>query len=128
MFGEYCVSQRNSVKHIGSHLLHFANQASMDHTQIKAIRGWPLRLSTHVLSDFVSIELENSVWAHSDKQLQRLQNMTQLSPRALLHDPTLKFGFEDICRSISSWYITWNAIDSSYKQIYPQRIPAFEAA
>jgi hypothetical protein len=120
--------QRNSVKHIGSHLLHFVNQASMDHAQIKAIRGWPFLLSTHVLSDFVLIELENSVRAHSDKQFQRLQKMTRMSPRALLHDPNLKSEFEDLCRSVLSWETTWDAIDSSYQQIYPRRMPAFEAA
>ena len=47
VFGEYCVSERNSVKHIASQLLHFVNQASMDHAQIKAIHGWPFFFSQH---------------------------------------------------------------------------------
>ena len=59
--------QRNGVKHIGSYLLHVVNQASIDHAQIKAILGWPILVSTHVLSDFVLIELENSVRAHIDE-------------------------------------------------------------
>ena len=100
----------------------------MDHAQIKAIRGWPFLLSTHVLTDFVLIELENSVRAHRDRQFQRLQKTTRMSPRALLHDPNLKTEFDDLCRSVLSWETTWDAIDSSYQQIYPRRMPAFEAA
>ena len=72
------------------------------------------------------IELEN--WAHSDRQFQRLQKMTRTSPMALLHDPNLKTEFEDLCGSVLSWEITWDAIYSSYQQIYPRRMPAFEAA
>ena len=86
VFDEYHISQRNIVKHIGSQLLHFVNQSSMGHTQIKAICGWSILLSTHVLLDFVLIELESSVQAHSDRQPQRLQKMTRMSTRALLHD------------------------------------------
>ena len=102
MFDEYCVSQRKIAKQIGSKLLHFLNQASMDHAQIKAIHSWPFLLSTHVLSDSVLIELENSVQAHSDKQFQRLQKMTRMSPRTLLHDPNLKSKFENLYRSVLS--------------------------
>ena len=112
--------QRIRVKYIGSYLQHFVIQASMDNTGIKAIRHWRFLLLTHVLSDFVLIELGNCVRAHSNKQFQRLQQMEWISPTALLCDSYLKSEFEDICRSVLSWETMWGTIYSSYQVIYPR--------
>ena len=84
-------------------------------------------LSTHVLSNFVLIQVNHSVRVYKDKDFQKLQSITRMTPRELLSDPDLKIEFENLCRRVLSWETSWDCINLSYFQIYSRRMPAFEA-
>jgi len=57
------------------------------------IHGLPLLLSSHIMTDFTLIRLKHSVRAHGDAALQRIQEITRISPVELAASPDLKEEF-----------------------------------
>ena len=102
---------------------------TMDHTQLGAINGWPILLSSHIYTDFVMIQLSHSVRAYGDENFQKVQNLTRMSPRKLLEDPQNKRTFRELVGSIFDFTDSWDGEknDAHTQRMYATRMPAYEA-
>ena len=103
---------------------------TMDHTQLGAIKGWPFLLSSHILTDFNLIKLSHSVRAHSDRNFQRIQELTRMSPKKLMSNIAFKEEFIRLFQSSFSFAPNFDheSITSNVQCMYARRMPAFEAA
>ena len=102
---------------------------TMDHTQLGAINGWPILLSSHIYTDFVMIQLSHSVRAYGDENFQKVQNLTRMSPRELLEDPQKEITFKELNGPIFNFVDSWDneKIDAHTQRMYATRMPAYEA-
>ena len=103
---------------------------TMDHTQLGAINGWPFLLSSHILSEFVFVQLSHSVRAFNDKDFQELQKLTRMCPSDLLKDPKHEERFKELMRDLFDYVPDWDSkkIDPNVQRMYARRMPAYEAA
>ena len=69
---------------------------TMDHTQFGAIDGLPLYLSSHLLTDFSLVRLDQSVRAHMDPDFQRIQAIARYTPSYLLSSVSTRTPWKSI--------------------------------
>jgi predicted GIY-YIG superfamily endonuclease len=103
--------------------------ATCDHAQFQAIRGLPFFLSTHLLTDFNVVELRKSVRAHGDPVLQRIQDITRMSPTKLLENPELEVEFKSKAKACFRSARDWQdpIITPNVQRMYSLRKPTQEA-
>ena len=108
---------------------------TMDHTQLGAINGWPFLLSSHVLTDFVITQLSHSVRAHGDINLQRIQQLTRMTPTKLLskrgnEEESYEDEFKRLVKDNMVFASSWedDVITADIQRMYARRIPAYEAS
>ena len=110
---------------------------TMDHRQLGAIDGCPFLMSSHVLTDFVLIELKHSVRAHGDGPFQRIQQLCRMSPGLLLSDEpqdeggeTYEAEFKRLLEENFTFVDSWDsaAITPDVQRMYARRMPAYEAS
>lgn len=73
---------------------------TLDHTQIQPINSTPFLISSHMNSCWTFVRLSQSVRAHSDPDLQRLQVITRENPFSLRTDDDLKQEFFGLVRKL----------------------------
>ena len=67
---------------------------TLDHKQLPPIKGKPFLISPFVLSCFEFTSLQESVRDHSDKQLQRIQQIARMHPNEYIEDSSLLTEFK----------------------------------
>ena len=81
---------------------------TLDHKQLPPITGKPFLTSPHVLICFEFIQLEESVRANSDPDLQRIQKIARLHPQKYIDDPSLIPEFKRLLSSTCTFVNDWN--------------------
>ena len=102
---------------------------TLDHTQLRPIRGLPFLVSTHILSCFRMTRLQHSVRASSDAEFQRLQQIARMHPGKYRNKPVLLEEFRNLCTNVFTFVDDWNSpiIDPNTHRLYGRKIPAQEA-
>ena len=103
--------------------------SSLDHTQLKLVKGSPFLLSSHINTNFKMANLETSLWAVADLPQQKTQQI--ISSHYYQFKEVLNLFSElqdllhDIPRHVDSW--TSPVITSDTHIIYDRRIAVNEA-
>jgi DNA replication protein DnaC/predicted GIY-YIG superfamily endonuclease len=121
------------LRHIRQNSLPFGGVlifGTFDHAQLGAIEGLPFLLSSHILTDFNLIRMKHSVRAHSDPDLQEIQNITRMSPSVLKGNVQLKEKFAKLIREHIQFADDWDdkKIGPNTQRMYSKRIKAVKAA
>ena len=103
---------------------------TFDHAQLGAIEGLPFILSSHILTDFTMVRLKHSVRAHTDPNLQRIQEITRMSPYALRGNQQLETEFKTLVGEHLTFHSSWDdsTIPPNALRVYSKRKEAATAA
>ena len=103
--------------------------STMDHTQLKPVKGRPFLLSTHVITCFRMMKLETSVRAVGDTSFQRLQKILSMHYNELTDKPELLNELRDLLQIVPTFVDNWSStvITSDTYRLYGRRSPANEA-
>jgi len=103
---------------------------TMDPWQFGPIEGLPFLVSSHILTNFILVELKHSVRAHQDPSFQEIQNITRMSPSKLKQNKAIKRRFTELM----SKHITFvddfdnSIITPDVQRMHSKRKPAFVAS
>ena len=103
--------------------------STMDHTQLQPIEGRPFLLSSHVITCFEMVQLQTSVRAAADVQLQRIQQIASMHYSSYIDNTDLLDEFRNLLSETCVFVSNWNApeITPSTYRLYGKRVPANEA-
>ena len=80
---------------------------TLDHLQLRPIKGLPLLLSPHIMTSFWLMTLKHLVRASQDPQLQRIIDICRMSKAQYIENPQvideLKCLLKDNCTWVDSW-------------------------
>ena len=102
--------------------------ANMDEAQHGPINGLPILLSSHILSEFVILNLTQSVRAHGDPKFCQIQNITRTSASLLKGNKKLENEFKTLCRRELTFVGSWDKVEADAIRMYARRKPAQEAS
>lgn len=103
---------------------------TFDHQQLGSVEGLPFLLSSHIMTDFTMVRMKHSVRAHSDTNLQRIQEITRMSPIMLLNNSALKEEFSTLLRDNVNFISDMrdDALGPEVQRMYSNRADATASA
>ena len=103
--------------------------STLDHTQLKPVKGRPFLLSSHVITNFKMAKLETSVCAVADPSLQKIQKIISSHYNQFTENPNLLSELRELLHDVPRFVDTWTSplITSDTYRLYGRRSPANEA-
>ena len=81
---------------------------TMDQCQLRTIKGKPAILSTHVITNFRFLSLNQSVRAAKDEKWQRIQQITRMHSYYLRDHPEIIEEFRSLVSNNCTFVLTWD--------------------
>ena len=102
--------------------------STVDPAQFGPIKGLPLFLSSHILTDFVIVGLYTSVRAQGDALFCELQNISRMKPSLLIGNGEIEARFKHLLRTCLTFVRTWDEVAPDVQRMYAKCKPAQEAS
>ena len=102
--------------------------STVDPAQFGPIKGLPLFLSSHILTDFVIVGLYTSVRAQGDALFCELQNISRMKPSLLIGNGEIEARFKHLLRTCLTFVRTWVEVAPDVQRMYAKCKPAQEAS
>ena len=101
----------------------------MDPCQLHPINQLPFLTSSLILTNFVMVQLQNSVRAHGQTDFERLQDITRMNAGILLTDPNIKDEFVRLASNILTFADDWDndRINAGMLRAYPRKVRVNDA-
>ena len=117
--------QRESENPFGGVLI----LGAMDPCQLHPINQLPFLTSSLILTNFVMVQLQNSVRAHGQTDFERLQDITRMNAGILLTDPNIKDEFVRLASNILTFADDWDddRINAGMLRAYPRKVRVNDA-
>ena len=103
--------------------------STLDHTQLKPVKGRPFLLSSHLIINFKMPKLETSVCAIANCSLQKIQKIISSRYNQFTENLNLLSELRDPLHDVPRYIDTWTSplITSDTYRLYGRRSPANEA-
>ena len=100
----------------------------MDHIQLQHVKGRPFILSSHTLTCFEMIMLQNSVIIYEDAPFQRLQDIARIYYKKYIDTREIISEFKHLISETCSFVENWSfpEIRPSTYRLYGKQFPANE--
>ena len=104
--------------------------STLDHKQLQPVSERPLLISAHILSCFRFILLQKSVRSSGDPDLQRIQNIVRMHPKAYEDNPELLTELSQLIKDNCTFVDSWNSpeICPGVFRLYGKTYPAKKAS
>ena len=101
-------------------------QGSCDHAQIPSPNASPFMTSTHTLTSYIFVQLNQSVRAHSEPEFQKIQQLARMNPNALRQNPTHLQTFKQLVSSKITFVPSIDSpiISPSARYVFPRNAEA----
>ena len=100
---------------------------SLDNCQFGTITGKPFLVSSLILTCFQMVKFRCSVRASTDKEYQRVQDISRMSAQTLIDNPALVQEFADLVGRVFTFVPSWDQVDKKAMRLYARKNPAREA-
>ena len=96
---------------------------TMDHCQLQPINSTPFLLSSHILTTYTFVQLNESVRASSQPEFQRFQTIIRMNPYQLSGDENLRQEFFRLGNDLFTFVDSWDDehVVSNCYRIYSRR-------
>jgi predicted GIY-YIG superfamily endonuclease len=102
---------------------------TLDHLQLRPIKGIPFLLSPHIMTCFRMLQLKHLVRSAHDPNLQRVIDICRMTRQEYEDNPTVIDELKELLRTHCTWVDNWDSpeIPRSATRCFGMRTPAHEA-
>lgn len=102
---------------------------TLDHLQLRPIKGIPLLLSPHIMSCFRMFQLKQLVRSSQDQHLQRIIDICRMSKTQYEEDPSVIGELRNLLSTHCTWVDSWDStlIPSNATRVFGMKKPAQKA-